>query len=116
MSANDNARDMSRLLGVLGLCVRAGALVFGTDNVCEAMRKKSPKGQPRLVIEAEGCSANTHKKLTDKCTYYNIAHTVIPVDAATLAAALGRTGELAAVGITDENLCRAVQKQLDSVR
>lgn len=113
---NNGEINYSKLLGVLGLCTRAGALICGTDNVCEAMRKRSSVGRPLLVLEARGCSANTHKKITDKCTYYKIDHTMLPVDAATLAAALGRTGEIAAVGITDENLCRAVQKQLDAVR
>jgi ribosomal protein L7Ae-like RNA K-turn-binding protein len=113
---NNGEMNYSKLLGVLGLCTRAGALICGTDNVCEAMRKRSPVGKPLLVLEACGCSANTHKKITDKCTYYKVAHTALPVDAATLAAALGRSGELAVVGITDENLCRAVQKQLEAVR
>ena len=105
---NDMVQDSKKLLSTLGLCARAGALVYGTENVCVAMRR----GQICLVIEAEGCSENTHKKLTDKCTYYSIGHRVIPVSASALGAALGRSGLLAAVGITDENLKRAVEKQL----
>lgn len=109
---NETAPDNKKLLSTLGLCARAGALVFGTENVCVALRKGTPRGRICLVLEAEGCSDNTHKKITDKCTYYNIEHRILPVDAATLAAALGRSGELAVVGVTDENLRRAVEKQL----
>lgn len=108
--------DNKKLLSTLGLCARAGALVYGTDNVCVALRKGTPRGRICIVFEAEGCSDNTHKKITDKCTYYNMEHRILPVSAATMAAALGRTGELAVVGITDENLRRAVEKQLDAER
>lgn len=107
-------RSISALLGMLGLCAKAGALVTGTDRVCEALRAE-PGRAPLLVLEAMGASANTHKKLTDKCTYYKTRHRTIPVDAATLARALGRDRELAAVGIIDGNLCRAVEKKLDAV-
>ncbi len=109
---SDTAMDSKKLLSTLGLCARAGALVYGTENVCVALRGGTPRGRVCLVIEADDSSPNTHKKLTDKCTYYRIEHRVIPVTASALGAALGRAGLLAAVGITDENLKRAVQKQL----
>lgn len=110
-----DAGRLSSLLGMLGLCAKAGKLIMGTDRVCEALRQRTPGSCPLLVIEAEGTSDNTHKKLTDKCTYYKTKHRKIPVDALTLARALGRNRELAAVGITDENLCRAVEKKLNAV-
>lgn len=109
---SEQVRDSKKLLSTLGLCARAGALVYGTDNVCDALRRGTPRGRICLVIEAEDSSQNTHKKLTDKCTYYNIEHRVISASASALGAALGRAGLLAAVGITDENLKRAVEKQL----
>ena len=95
------------------------ATYAGMDEMVEnmvALRKGTPRGRVCIVFEAEGCSENTHKKITDKCTYYNIEHRILPVSAATMAAALGRSGELAVVGITDENLRRAVEKQLDAER
>lgn len=110
------AREYGRLLGVIGLCARAGALVYGTDRVCTALRNPPRGGEIRLVIEAEGCSQNTHKKITDKCNFYNIEHRMLPVSSAELGAAVGKTGELAVAGITDENLCLAVKKQLDAIR
>lgn len=110
-----NARAVSALLGMLGLCMRAGKLVLGTDRVCEALRTAAPGKAPLLVLEAAGTSANTHKKLTDKCNFYTIEHRQLPVDASALARALGREREIAAVGITDGELCRAVEKKLDAV-
>ncbi|HOA85367.1 MAG: hypothetical protein GX057_06905 [Clostridiales bacterium] len=100
----------NRLLLTLGLCARAGALIYGTEQICVAFRRG--RQTPLLVIEASDTSANTHKKLTDKCKYYKVRHTVIPHGMATLGRALGRS-EVAAVGITDPQLCRAVEKQLD---
>lgn len=108
--------NVKNLLGVLGLCARAGSLICGTELICEALRAARRAKAPRLVLEAFDVSANTHKKLTDKCGFYKIRHSVIPVGGADLASALGHSGVLAAVAVTDENLCRAVEKQLDTER
>lgn len=108
-------RAISALLGMLGLCMRAGRLIYGTDRICEAMRVAEPGRAPLLVLEASGTSENTHKKLADKSKFYNIEHVRLPVDATALARAIGRAREVAAVGITDGNLCRAVKEKLDAV-
>ena len=52
------------LLGALGLCARAGKLIFGIPMICEAL-KAGGKNCPVLVMEAGGqvtsafCSNNT---------------------------------------------------------
>ena len=104
-------QEPKKFLSTLGLCVRAGKVIFGVPQICEAMRKGG-KNSPVIVFEAADTSENTHKRISDKCTYYNIEHRVISASASALGAALGRSGLLAAVGITDENLKRAVEKQL----
>ena len=104
------AEKNSRLLLTLGICARAGALVYGTDAVCIALRRG--RGAPLLVLEASDTSAGTRKKLTNKCRHYKVRHIVVPHSRAVLGRALGK-GALAAVGITDPGLCRAVEKQLD---
>ena len=48
---------MSRVLGVLGLARRAGALAIGTNSVLEAVRK----GKAYLVLIASDASENTAK-------------------------------------------------------
>ncbi len=106
----------SNLLSTLGLCARAGALIYGTDRVCEALRLAKQGQTPLMVLEAEGNSQNTQKKLSDKCTYYKVRHVILPVNSAALGAALGRGGELAAVGLVNSDLCRAVDKQLDRLK
>lgn len=112
---NASEKSVAGLLGMLGLCAKAGKLICGTDRICEALRAAVPGKTPLMVLEVTGTSANTHKKLTDKCTYYKVRHETVPVSAETLARALGRDRAPAAVGITDGNLCRAVEKKLNAV-
>ena len=46
--------------------------------VCDAMRAGK---RIFLVLEAGDSSANTHKRITDRCTYYKIPH--VRIDAGT---------------------------------
>ena len=108
-----------KLLSVLGLCARARKLVTGTPMICEAMRASSC-GTPRrggkssvlAVVEAADTSAYTHEKLLSKCTYYRVPHYRISADTLGLARAVGKTGAVAAVGVVDENLLRALAPYL----
>ena len=100
-----------KLLSTLGLCARARKLVTGTPMVCEALRAGG-KTPVLAVLEAEDTSAATHEKLVSKCTYYRTPHYRIPVNTARLAHAVGKTGAVAAVGVTDENLLRALSRYL----
>lgn len=109
-------KDLRNLLGVLGLAARAGAIVCGTDPICDAMRAKKRGKSPLLVIASASCSANTQKKLADKCAYYKVDLTVIPVDPATLGRTVGKSGEVAAVAITEGGFKTAVEKQLGTER
>ena len=105
MPTNKPEASIHRLLSNLGLCARARALVFGTPMVCEAMRSAK---RPCLVIEAGDSSDNTHKKLTDKCNFYQIQHIRLPVSGEELGAAVGKSSIVAAVAITNEQLCKPV--------
>lgn len=98
-----------RVLGLMGLAVRAGRVVFGTPMVCDAMRAGK---KLCLVVEAEDSSENTHKRITDRCAYYGVTHTRIPVGTDALAHALGKRGALAVVAITDEGMAQSILKLL----
>ena len=97
------------LLHALGLCARARALIFGTPMICEAMRTAK---KPRLVLVASDASENTRKRLNDKCAFYGVTQIALPLTSADLAHAVGKVSGLAAVGLTDENLCRLVRGAL----
>lgn len=97
---------MSRMLNDIGLCVRARALIRGTDAVCGAMKS----GGVRLVLSACDNSPNTAKRLSDRCAYYGVRLMALPATGEQLAAATGCGGKVAAVGITDASMVRMIEK------
>ena len=97
-----------KILSSLGLCARAGKLIFGVPMICEAMRSAGAK-RPLLVLEASDTSDNTHKKITDKCSFYQIRLIRLSCDGASLAAALGKTSSLAAVAVNDASMIRLIE-------
>ena len=111
MSANENVK---KLLTTVGLGAKARAIICGTEQICEALRNEKKK--PFIVIEARDTSENTHKKLTDKCAYYGVKLQRIDADTVELGYAVGKRAAVAAVGITDAGICRAVQKKLDEIK
>ncbi len=110
ISSVDQAESLRRLASTLGLCRRAGGLILGTPMVCEAMR--DPKKAPIAVIEAADTSNGTHDKLISKCSYYHIPHYRIPLTTELLGHTVGKSGAVAAVGITHEGLFTSLKKYL----
>ena len=106
-----HASNEQRLLGALGLCARARKIIFGVPMICDGMRAGG-KNFPRIIFEAADTSDNTHKRIADKAAYYKVRTVRLNCDGATLASALGKTSSLAAVAITDEQMCRMVEKYI----
>ena len=108
--------DEKNLLGIIGICRRAGKTIIGTPMVCEHLRKngiiKNEEQEPSLIIiEASDTSDNTHKKICDKAAYYNVKHIRIESTCEILGKALGKDA-VAAVAIADRNFCRAILSKL----
>ena len=55
-------------LQLLGLAARARKVISGEELVIKEIRS----GKAKLVLLASDASANTAKKINDKCTYYNV--------------------------------------------
>ena len=108
---NPEGYDERKLLSSLGLCARAGKLIFGVPMICDALRGRGKK-MPLLVFEAADTSENTHKRIADKTEFYGVRTVRLQCDGATLASALGKTSSLAAVAITDEQMCRMAEKYI----
>ena len=100
-----------KLLSALGLCVRAGKVIFGVPMICDAL-KKGGANKPVLIIEASDTSDGTHKKIADKSAFYQVRTVRIDCDGATLASALGKTSSLGAVAITDTQMCRMIEQYI----
>lgn len=105
------ASDLPKLLSSLGLCARAGKLIFGVPMICEAMRKGGKKS-PLLIIEVSDSSEGTKKRIADKSAFYGVRKVRIDCDGATLASALGKTSSLAAVAVTDKEMCKLIEKYI----
>ncbi len=60
--------QQSKVLGTLGLAMRAGDVACGEFLTEEAIRS----GRARLVIVAEDASENTKKKFRNSCRYYRV--------------------------------------------
>lgn len=103
-------RDAERTLKALGLCAKAGRLVCGTAQICEALRGRQ---KPFLVLEAADNSENTAKRLRDRCGFYGVPLIRLTVSGELLAGAVGKSGRVAAAAVTDAQLCRMVRGTLE---
>ena len=55
---------------------------------------------------------STHKKLIDKCAFYGVPHYRLTADTERLGRAVGKSGAVASVGLTDPNLYKALAPHL----
>ena len=101
----------SRLLCALGLCVKAGKVIFGVPMICDALRRGG-KNTPLLILEASDTSENTHKKITDKCKYYGVKHIRLCQNGEQLSAAVGTRAHIGAGAVTDKGLCQLIEKYI----
>lgn len=99
-----------RVLSSLGLCAKAGKLVFGVPMIIEAMQKGK---SVMLVLEASDTSDNTHKKISDKCSFYGVEKIRLDADCTELGRSVGKSSSLAAVAITDEGFYKMVSKYFE---
>jgi len=102
-----DAATEKRVLGLVGLGIRARNAVVGVEQVRLAARK----GHLALAIVAPDASENSRKKLLPLLTAKRIPVREGP-RAATLGAVAGRDST-AAVGITDASLARGVRRLFD---
>ena len=60
--------NKEKTLSLLGLAMRAGRLVTGEELTIKDIQKN----KSAFVFIAADASDNTRKKITDKCTYYEV--------------------------------------------
>jgi ribosomal protein L7Ae-like RNA K-turn-binding protein len=101
--------SIKRTLGMLGLAMKAGKVVIGTEQVIAFIQKKKVK----LVLLSSGSSDGTKKKISSKCEFYNVRLKELPIQTDELGSLLGKTYTPAVVGITDENFSNTIIKLLD---
>jgi ribosomal protein L7Ae-like RNA K-turn-binding protein len=95
---------MNQIEQMLGLAMRARKLITGEELVVKAIRQ----GQVKLVILASDASANTRKKITDKCGSYEVPWAAYG-DRISLGAALGKEQRVV-IGITDMGFAQKLKQ------
>lgn len=95
---------MDKILNNLGLCMRAGGLVTGTDYVCEYMRQNKIK----LIFLASDASENTKNKITNKANYYNVEVNEV-YTSFELSTAIGKENRMV-LGVTNESFVKILRK------
>jgi ribosomal protein L7Ae-like RNA K-turn-binding protein len=104
---NVNEAAERRVLGLVGLGIRARNAVVGVEQVRMAARK----GKLALALVAPDASPNSRKKLLPLLEATRVRVVEGP-DAAALGSVAGREST-AAIGITDAALARGVRKVFD---
>lgn len=96
---------MSNFLNTLGLANRARKVVTG-----ETLINKIRSNEIYFVIIANDASDNTKKKLTDKCTSYDIEY-VVAGNISELSKAIGKNNRVA-LGITDKGFAKNLKEKI----
>lgn len=91
--------NRDKFLSMLGLAKRAGAAIVGTPMVISALKEK----KLQIVFYPSDASANTQKRITDKCAFYGVPCVKTEYTSDVLGNAVGKLGAVCAVGITDKN-------------
>lgn len=98
-----------RVLNLIGLAMRAGEIITGTELVVESIQKTNIE----LVFVGSDASENTIKKVTDKAKYYDIPYAT-NLTSAELSQAIGKQRKV--IGIRDEGFAKSMNDMLkDSV-
>lgn len=103
----DSQNNSEKIISLLGLAARAGKLVYGTPMVCDALKDGK---KVFYVFRARGTSENTAKRISDRCKYYGVKLIDLELDTEQLGRRLGKSGELAAVALTDAGFAEGIKK------
>ena len=106
----ESLQKQKKFAGLLGIAKKAGRVVAGTNLVTDSIRSGSVSKCPHAVFLASDVSENTRKRITNCCTYYEVPLHSIPMTIAEIGDAIGKSGSVSAVGITDAGLCDALVK------
>ena len=94
-------------LSTLGLAARARKLISGEELVVKEVRNQ----KAIVVLLANDASANTNKKIHDKCSYYNVPIKVVG-DRYELGRAIGKEARVV-VAILDAGFGKKILSMLD---
>ncbi|WP_147802316.1 YlxQ family RNA-binding protein [Alkalicoccus halolimnae] len=94
----------SKQKSLIGLMLRAGALIMGEELAVKAIQTKKAKA----VIISKDASENTLKKISDKCNYYKVP-LIQTGDRYEIGEALGKEARVV-LALTDKGFAEAFMK------
>ena len=95
----------NKVLGLIGLAMKAGKVCFGADSVEENILKKRVK----LVIVSNNSSERTKNKFIEICEKNNIP-VIVDGEIDVLSKTIGKNNK-AILGIKDANFADSIQKK-----
>lgn len=96
-----------KIFQFLGLITRARQLITGEELVVREIQS----GRAELVILSTDASANTSKKITDKCTFFNVEKHVFG-SREDLGYAIGKEARVA-LAVTDAGFAKKLSELLN---
>ena len=97
--------NSKKLLGAVGLAARARKCLTGTDICIDYMRA----GKGKLLVIASDISENTMKKLVKTAVFHKIPYTEPGIDKGSLAKAVGKKSDAAAVLLTAGGFVKIIE-------
>ena len=95
----------NKVLGLIGLAMKAGKVCFGADSVEENISNKKVK----LLIISKESTERTQKKFVEICNKNNIP-VIIDGKIDILSKTIGKNNK-AMIGIKDKNFANSIQKK-----
>lgn len=101
---------MKKSLETIGLCRRAGKLIFGFDAVKDEIIK--PGSKVSGVVIADDLSEKTKKEVNFICNKYNKDVIAPGIEMEEIKGVIGKFTGI--IGILDDGLFRSIKKQLNN--
>lgn len=98
-----------KLMQTLGLAMRARKVITGEELVVRAIQSK----QAHLVLLSSDASANTAKKITDKCLFYSVP-CFSPLNRMEMGHAIGKEARVT-LAVTDIHFAQSIQRLLTPI-
>ncbi len=97
---------LERIVMALGLALKAGKCIVGTDLSVDSIRAK----KAALAFMPSDVSDNTRKRITDSCNYHNVHLIVLPCSKEFLGKKLGKKAGVSCAVIADKSFVKIVEK------
>jgi ribosomal protein L7Ae-like RNA K-turn-binding protein len=108
-----------KILSLLGLSVRAGKLVTGTDKICDEIRRhgmpsEDGKGYSTcgIAVIASDASANTKKRIMNACNYYRVECVSVKLTQSQIADITGKAA-VASCATFDRGFADGIRRALE---